>query len=771
MKTLTRLALERPGATLAACALATLALAAGLPRLETEVGYRAFLGEDHPAVVRFDAFLQRFGGGLPVAVVWSCADPEPKCEDVFDADALAMARAITLALRSSPDVRRAESPATATLLLPARPPLPPRPRHFFESDALAPDRAALARRARSDPLWLGELVSADGRVGALVIELKGSDGETATRVWQSIEAALAPFEAEGWRYRAVGGPVEFVVAGGELERATAQMIPLMVALVGVLLLVLLRAIFPALALLATVGIAVLWAHGFQGWLGWGRNTLTQTLAPLVLVIGVCDGIHLIARWATPEGLAARNREARARELVRAAGEVGAPCVMTTLTTAAGFLSFVSSDLASFAHFGVVAAFGVGAALLLCFTLLPILLLSLPAPGPRSARTAGSSERALAGLNRLTARRAPAILFGAALLAASAAVGIARLRVDASFEDLYGARSRVVQWVHFVGEHLRGPDTLEVEVQLPPGVSAAAPETLARIGAAADRLVAALPEVTLGRSLALVLSWTHRLFAGDDPLREHPGATRSANEVLLEILARDPADPAAPWLDAENGRLRISLASEKPSQARMRELLAETRSILAEELPDDWTFELTGPIALVHEMIDAIRTTQLRSFALAGAVVMLLVALFLRSAGWALVAMLPTALPVWITLGVMGLLRIRLDVGSAMVAAVVLGIAVDDAIHLLARYRRQRAAGEPPADAIEGAVLHTGRALITTSVALAVGFLALGLSPWQSVASFGLLSGAAILAALASVLVVLPALLHFGQRGARKSRLS
>jgi predicted RND superfamily exporter protein len=112
---------------------------------------------------------------------------------------------------------------------------------------------------------------------------------------------------------------------------------------------------------------------------------------------------------------------------------------------------------------------------------------------------------------------------------------------------------------------------------------------------------------------------------------------------------------------------------------------------------------------------------------------------------------------------MGLTGIPLDVGSAMVAAVVLGIAVDDAIHLLDDFRRRQRSGTRPDLAIEGAVLHVGRALVTTSLALALGFSALALSPWQSVASFGSVSTIAILAALASTLLVLPALVLLAVR--------
>jgi hypothetical protein len=137
----------------------------------------------------------------------------------------------------------------------------------------------------------------------------------------------------------------------------------------------------------------------------------------------------------------------------------------------------------------------------------------------------------------------------------------------------------------------------------------------------------------------------------------------------------------------------------------------------------------------------------------------MVAIFLGSMRWALLALVPTALPVVVTLGAMAAAGLALDVGSAMVAAVILGIAVDDTIHLLEHFRRRRRDGQNEGAAMAEAVRHVGRALVTTSLALTLGFAALALSPWKSVASFGLVSAVAIAGALASCLVVLPALVR------------
>jgi len=134
-------------------------------------------------------------------------------------------------------------------------------------------------------------------------------------------------------------------------------------------------------------------------------------------------------------------------------------------------------------------------------------------------------------------------------------------------------------------------------------------------------------------------------------------------------------------------------------------------------------------------------------------------------------MLPTLLPVVVTLGAMGIAGVPLDVGSAMVAAVVLGVAVDDAIHLIAAYRRERAIGLRPGEATAAALARTGRALVTTSVALVAGFSALALSPWKSIASFGVISALALGSALAAALLLLPAALASRRSGASAGEAS
>ena len=204
MQALAALSLRRPLATSLALLAVTAAAVAGLPRLHSEAGYRAFLGPDHAAIRELDAFVARFGGGLPFAAVWSCRESSA-CESVFDAESLRMAHDVARALEGVAGVRRVDGPATSPLLAPVELDLP-EARRLAPDGRPARDIESLAARAMSDPMWAGHLVSADGTAGALVVHLASSDGEVGARALAVLRQRLVPFEERGFAFHLIGGP-------------------------------------------------------------------------------------------------------------------------------------------------------------------------------------------------------------------------------------------------------------------------------------------------------------------------------------------------------------------------------------------------------------------------------------------------------------------------------------------------------------------------------------------------------------------------------------
>ena len=164
-------------------------------------------------------------------------------------------------------------------------------------------------------------------------------------------------------------------------------------------------------------------------------------------------------------------------MLAVARDIGGSCLIASATTAAGFGSFATSGALSFLHFGVIAAFGVMAALVLCFSLLPVCLVRIPLDS-RSVSAANLAwGRALELVVDGAQRRFRLVLGASLVLCAVAGVGLARLRVEVDVYHLFGEETRVVRWIRFVEEHLRKPDTLDVVLTLPEGKTIEDPEVL------------------------------------------------------------------------------------------------------------------------------------------------------------------------------------------------------------------------------------------------------------------------------------------------------
>ena len=264
-----------------------------------------------------------------------------------------------------------------------------------------------------------------------------------------------------------------------------------------------RLAFRALTL-STMGLALLWTVGLMGWLDWPQDSIHEVLAPLILVVGVCDAIHLLVCYAAECRSSGGNPSPTERRsiLVGAARHVGPACLVTTLTTAGAFLSFTTSSLDTFIRFGSIAAFGVMVCLLLTYTLLPLAAQWFPASeSAQAGRATAAWEAALDSVVRTSSRRSGPILLVSLALSVACGFGCIRyLRIDTDWLESWGEESEVVRDIRFFEDRLGLAYSLEVSLGLPPGDLAADPKTLRTI----SKLAASLSEVDgLGKSTTVV----------------------------------------------------------------------------------------------------------------------------------------------------------------------------------------------------------------------------------------------------------------------------
>ena len=569
MYRLTELSLRSPKVTLFILLVITGFLGAGVPHVRSEYGYRVLLGDDHPSIRNLDRFIERYGGGLPILIVWECGQNRP-CENVFDVPSLEMAYAVTQALSPLRDVRLVESPANAALLVPDHGGFAVR--RFMEGGQRAPDADRLARRALEDPLWSGTLVSRDGTAGAIVVQPVDTNSETDLSVVGAVQNALAPFEANGFRFSLVGDPAASVISGQDLAKSTSRLLPLTVTVIALVLYGLSRSWKQTLIVLATMGVALSWVLGALGWLDWPQDGILEVLSPLVLIVGVCDAIHLLSRYAVE--IASAPGADRDEQLLSAASDVASPCLFMSLTTGAAFASFATSALETFVRFGLISAFGVMVCLLLTFSLLPLLARLLSSSSLRPAQMTETWDRALDAIVRTSERRAIPILVAAFLSILLCGIGWAVfLRVDTAWQELVGHENVFVQSVRLVEERLRPSETLEIEIGLPPGSPIEDPGTLRTIASFSDRL-SSVEGIGQVRSVLDLVAWLNRLLHHDDPSFESPGATPRANAEIFELMSfEDPAILGA-WVDFDRTHLRVSAEAPLLSHANREKVISE-----------------------------------------------------------------------------------------------------------------------------------------------------------------------------------------------------
>jgi len=596
-------------------------------------------------------------------------------------------------------------------------------RHHAAGGASWPPEDAVAFRARvvADGVDRGAgWVSADGSLVTAIVVLARAPAVAAKTALPAVEA-LAASAPPGVTATVAGLPV----VERALDRDAAAMLKRFCPALALLLLAALAALFRRPRQVAAVAALVVLAEvvtlGAMGASGARLDVVTCLLVPLLAVVATATGVHLLVRF---RHLRWRGLEApaAARELVR---QKAWPVVWAGLTTAAGFGSLAAARLPAVRSLGLWAAFGFVWTTLAALTVVPCLLAGEGGgAAPAGRRWTAAAHRLGRRCALLAVGHRRVVYTGFAAVALLAAAGLPRLQAEG---DLLA---------------FLAPDH-------PARAELAALEE-AGLGAAVAHLVIELPRGTAGgfaepRRLARLAEVAQRL-------HEHPLARGAVSAGDLAA-----AEGLLPFLVSADGRrTRLSLTVPMAGAAVLEDLFATARADGAAAFPRAEVF-VTGSYPLLLRTQRAYLDTMLLTLGVA----VLLVAAALRllagatSPAWR--ALLPNLWPVLVALGVMGWARVPLDGATVAVAAVALGLVVDDTLHTFGDFRR-RARWRGPRRAIVAAVAANAPAHLATALLLAGGFALFGLSGFVPAARFGLLTAVAVAAALVGDLLLVPALL-------------
>ena len=618
------------------------------------------------------------------------------------------------------------------------------------------DPAARRRRALADRFAPGFVVSRDADTLALIVrphDLEDTDGRVAV-----LEVARAALDAEGLAPWVAGYAGEVALAVAQLRsmlRDTLTFVPLTTALgLGLVAWLFRRGLAVALSALA-IGAVV--AGTIAVLVAWGRpyTMVSAMIPPLLTALTVALLIHLFnaVRLADRRG---HRGEARVR---RALEEIRRPARYTALTTAAGLGSLALSPVPPIATFGVAAGIGV----LLAYPVVVGLVAATLARYDRRRWPAAAGavwiDRLVARAARLGMRRAGAVAAASALAVAVGLPLALSVRAETDLYRFFGPEHPLTRATRLAESELSGVATLEVYLEAPERDAFEAPARLAALRGL-QRWLEAQPEVDRTVSAGELVEEMNWAFHGEDPVwRRVPDSRRLVAQYLFIYDGQDLWEV----LDRDLQRARVPMNLGVHGANAIAAFIARLERHLQAALPEDLRWRVAGLGRLFADQEDLLVTGQLRSLAGALALVFALMLLLWRSLRAAALCMLPNLAPVLLIFALMGALGVWLDMASAMIASVAIGIAVDDTIHVYEGYRRRRAAGQGAVVALARTYAQAGRAITLTTVVLGSQFLLLGASAFVPTVEFGLLSAAGLLAALVFDLLLLPALVVLAAR--------
>jgi len=743
---------QHPRLLITAVLSVTVLLGLGVTRVRFSVREQDALPQGHPYIQTYNRINEQFGGGAAAVI-----GIVPHGGDVFTPEALGKVARLTAALEAWPELARGAVWSVAAHRV---------KRIALEDgeldvrqlmDGVPRDPQAIARlrsETFADPRFVGTLVSSDGSSAAVVADFPTEVQGPALQ--EKLEKLVAPERDAQTDIAIAGGPV--IVAA--LDRAAGQMailFPIALLVIGLVHYEAFRTWQAMILPLVTAILSVICALGFTGWLGLPLDTWSAITPVAILAVAAGHAVQILKRYYEEYAVLGDSRAA----VVSSVTHVGPVMVTAGLIAAAGFASLATFDVNSIRVFGLLMAAGILSALLIEMTFIPAVRAILPPPRQRERQRAGD-ERWLAGVLRRLANvvvaRPVVVLAVAAGLLCAALPGAWRIRVDNSFRGLFPASGTLRRDDATINARFAGTSTLRLLVEGDEDGVLQDPDVLRAI-ADLQRFLEGFPEVGHTVSVVDYLRQMDLVMRADGgaPDSHVPASRRLAGQYLFLYSMSGPDDLSS-VIDAAYREGAILAYTKSDETVFAERLFNRTREFVDERfrgLPVH--VRIAGGSLGAQAAVNAVVVREkIRNVLQVAAIIFVLSAIALRSIVGAILVLVPLAVALGITVGVMGWSGVWLSMSTSAVMAMGVSIGADFAIYLIFRLREELER-HALADGVRRAMVTSGTAIFFVSSAVALGYLVLVCSGFKGWVHLGGLTALMMALASAAAVTVLPAL--------------
>ena len=510
--------------------------------------------------------------------------------------------------------------------------------------------------------------------------------------------------------------------------------------------------------LGVVSIAVMWVFGFLGLFDYEITILTGLIPPLVIVIGIPNCVFLINKYQ--QEISKHGNQAKS--LVRVIGNVGNVTLLTNLTTAIGFATFIFTESTLLKQFGIIASINVLSIFFISLLFIPIVYSYLPIPKEKHLRHLHRNW--IGGLikfieNTVKHHRIAVFVVAIGLLVASI-IGIYKIKVSGSLIEDMPKSAAFFDDISFFEKNYGGIMPLEITIDTKQKNGVTKLANLKRIDELCSH-IEEIPEISKPLSIVNLGKYVKQAYYNGNPKYYSLPTSQEQTFILSYIKnSKGKANMLSAYVDSLGQTARITTFMKDIGTEKMQHIEENIYGKAQKLFPSDkYEVKITGKAYLFTKGTSYLATNLIGSLALAIFLIAVIMAYMVRSFKMIIISLIPNLLPLLITAGLMGYLGIPLKPSTILVFSIAFGISVDDTIHFLAKYRLELVARNwKISKSVYGALRETGISMFYTSVVLLSGFSVFLLSSFGGTKALGGLISTTLLFAMMTNLILLPSLL-------------
>lgn len=772
---------KNPIKIIIAMLLFSILLISNIPKITIDTSTEGFLHKEDPALVRYEAFKNQFGLDERIMVAI-------KTKDIFDMEFLKKLKKFHTELESNvPHLTDINSLINArntrgekdTLIV----------EDLMENFPKTPEELKKIKNlANSNVMYKNLLLNEDNTFTTIILE---------PNVYEQSEDfdALAGFGEEDVGEETVDNKLEFLsdksksemvdavhkikekfedknfeiyIAGSlavndatkkNMQKDMQKFVKLVLLMMMIFLFIVFRRVSAVILPIFIVAISLLATIGLMAYVGTPITIPTQILPSFLLAVGIGAVVHLLAIFYKD----LNKHKDRLKAISYSLGHSGLAIVMTSLTTAAGLLSFSTAEIAPIADLGIFASIGVMVALLNTLITLPALLAILPIKAAKDKHIEKSKkmDAFLDSIAVFSFKHAKKIV-------AVSVVTIIVFIYSATFVDFkhnplswHPDDSDVKKATYMVDKELRGSVTMEVVIDTKKENGLYNSELLHKIDSLQERLQKIENEkyfVGKAWSVVEILKEIHKALHANDP--KYYAITDNNALIPQEFLLfeNSGSDDLEDVVDSQFSKARVTIKLPWMEAGQYTELTNEIQTLMQEELGESVDVSVTGMVPLFQRTLNAAMNSMALSYVIAFILIAMMMIILMGSFKIGLISMVPNILPVIMSIGFMSMVDMPLDLFTMLVGAIVIGLSVDDTVHFFHNFAKYHHKGHTVKESVEYTMIGTGRALVATTIVLSLGFYVYMFASLSNLVNFGILAGGAITIALFSNILLGPALL-------------